>query len=91
METAELNKIPYLTRSQIAEFTERTLVTVDGMVKELEQYPDRYGAYAVIKTGGVTLVNQYALIDFLRYRKALKQGAEIPPFEVFEVRKMCGA
>ena len=89
METT--NSMPYMTRSQIAESIGRTLITVDTLIKEIEGHADRYGAYGVIKTGGITLVNQYVLIDFLRYRKALNSGAEVPAFEVLEVRRMCGA
>lgn len=86
----KVNGMPYLSRSQLAEWLNRTLVTVDTIIKEIEQNQGRYGNYAVIKAGGITLVNQYVLIDFMRYRKALKAGATPPPFEIMEVKRLCG-
>lgn len=67
--------------------------TLHSRKKELEEEKERYGEYVVIRDAGIVLINYLAWIDFLTYRKKLKEKNArkyVPPYKPVEVAKALG-
>lgn len=73
---------PYMTKAEIAEAFGISIRTVCNRLSELAIYiaKGRYSEYTILDGFGVTYVNYLALVDFMRYRKELKAGRRVPPF-----------
>lgn len=64
---------PFKTINDLAKELNVTKVTIRTRKKELENEKERYGEYAVIKDGGIVLINYLAFIDYMKYRDRLRE------------------
>lgn len=62
---------PYMRPGQVAEELQMNRKTVLERRKELEKETERYGLTAVIEDEKTILINLYAFLDFMKYRKRL--------------------
>lgn len=84
---------PYLTIQQIAKETDRTDRTVRNRIKGIKEQIllGRYSPYAYIEDEG--LVNWYAYVDFLKWRKQLEDKnlrKSVPDFNPAEIEMISG-
>lgn len=72
--TESIRGYPYMHREQIAEEFHISKGTVDNRAKEIEAEVKngRYNDYAIIRDGKLVLINVLVFIDFLKYRKMLR-------------------
>lgn len=89
---------PYRTMEKVAEefgCSKRTVARrVDGIQEEIRN--GRYSSYAVLESGGITLINMYVYMDYEKYWKHLKRKNTrkyVPPFtpqRIQELAELCG-
>lgn len=85
------NYRPYLTSTAICDQLEISRSTINYIRTEMRKHKDRYGEYAVISGGGIALTSYVALIDYLTYRKKLKDkrlASTVPPFDPSNIMKL---
>lgn len=63
---------PYKRPGQLAEELQLSRKTVLERRKELEDEQERYGFTAVIEDEKTILINMYAFLDYMKYRKRLQ-------------------
>lgn len=68
-----IHATPYITRANLAQELQISIGTVDKRIREIRQEiaNKRYSEFAVIKDGGLMLVNYLVLIDYMHYRERL--------------------
>ena len=67
-----IRKYPYRQKKDLAEELGLSRTTIYERCKEIEEEQwDRYGDYAVIRDGHITLINVLAFLDYLKYRDSL--------------------
>lgn len=73
---------PYVTKAQIQKALNVSARTVSNRLVEIDEFVQkgRYGAYTILDGCGVTYINYLAFIDFLKYRKDLKAGRRVQPY-----------
>lgn len=81
---------PYQTKAQIAEALNISPKTVQVRAKEIdaEVAGGRYGEYAVIRDGGIVLINYLVFVDYMKHRQMLRQKncrKHVPPFDAAKV------
>ncbi len=86
---------PVISRSRAAADLGVQPGTIDCYIRDIEKEVEagRYGPHSVIKAGGLTLINYTVLIDFLKYRKRLKDKNArkyVPEFSARETGKELG-
>ena len=83
---------PYITKAQIAKSLCVSLRTVCNRISELDEYVQkgRYGDYTILDGCGVIYINYLAFIDFLKYRKDLKAGKRVPPYDPKKIASQIG-
>ena len=91
----EASGSPYMTKEHLAELLSCTKVTINTRMKEIEEEVKngRYGQHAIIRDGGIVLINYLVWIDYLRWRKQLKEKnlrKLVPKFDAYEVAKEIG-
>lgn len=74
MYTESIRGYPYMPKDKIAQEFSLGKSTVQLRVKEIEGQikEGRYSEYAIIRDGGILLVNVLVFIDYLEYRQMLK-------------------
>lgn len=92
---AKVQRIPYITKKQIAEELEISPNTVKSRIQEIEEEikNGRYDEYAVIRDGQLLAVNYFVWIDFLTYRQRLQEKnlrKFVPPFDPKKVAPYAG-
>ncbi|MCI9197757.1 MAG: hypothetical protein HFH56_06115 [Lachnospiraceae bacterium] len=72
--TESIRGYPYMPKDKIAQEFSLGKSTVQSRVKEIETQikEGRYNDYAVIRDGGIVLINVLVFIDYLEYRKRLR-------------------
>lgn len=89
----ELHCSPFRTIKDLADELNVTKVTINTRKKELENEKERYGEYAVIKDGGIVLINYLAFIDYMKYRERLQEKnlrKTVPPYNPQKLAKSIG-
>lgn len=74
MYTESIRGYPYMRKEQIAEEFDISKGTVDNRLKEIEEEvkKGRYNNYSVIHDGKLVLINVLVFIDYLTYRRQLR-------------------
>lgn len=74
MYTESIRGYPYMPKDKIAQEFSLSKSTVQSRVKEIEEQvkKGRYSDYAIIRDGGILLINVLVFIDYLEYRQMLK-------------------
>lgn len=72
--TESIRGYPYMPKDKIAQEFSLSKTTVQLRVKEIEEQirEGRYNDYAIIRDGGILLINVLVFIDYLEYRKRLQ-------------------
>ena len=72
--TESIRGYPYMPKDKIAQEFSLSRSTVQGRVREIEEQikKGRYNDYAVIRDGRILLINVLVFIDYMEYRKMLK-------------------
>lgn len=87
----ELKRIsgkPFITKAEAAEELNATEKTVRNRMNEIEQLKERYGEYAIIRDGGIVMINYLVWIDYLHFRQMLRQKNAkkfVPPYDPAKV------
>ena len=84
---------PYRQRKDIADDLGMSRSTIYQRCKELEEFQDRYGEFAVIHDGNMILINILAFLDFMRYRSSLmgkNTKKYVPPWNPEQIAKQMG-
>ena len=55
--------------------------TAYRLIEDVRAHESRYGAYSVVKYGGIVRVSSRALIDWMRYGDAIEAGMDVPGYE----------
>lgn len=74
MYTESIRGYPYMPKDKIAQEFSISKATVQSRIKEIEEQiaEGRYNDYAIIRDGGILLINVLVFIDYLEYRKRLR-------------------
>lgn len=86
---------PYMQKQQLAEEFHISKSTVYLRMKEIQEEikNGRYSDYAIIEDGNIVLVNVFVFIDYMKYRRQLKEKNArkyVPEFNPAEIRKISG-
>lgn len=93
--TESIRSYPYMRPESLAEEFGISQGTVRNRMKEIEEEikTGRYNDYAVIKDGGIVLVNVLVFIDYIKYRQILlhkNTRKHAPDFHPEELIKIIG-
>lgn len=85
----------YMTRAKLAQEFQCCDRTVDKRIKEIREEikSGRYSKYAILDGDTAPLVNAYVYIDYIKYRKALRNRNTrkyVPPFEEKDMKEIAG-
>lgn len=88
MTITEINYIhcsPYVTRANLVKEMQVSIGTVDKRIHEIKEeiIRKRYSEFALIKDGGIMMVNYLVLIDYMHYRERLRDRnlrKTVPPY-----------
>ena len=89
----EVHGAPYITRGNLAKQIKLSVRTIDARIKEMREETDRYDEFALIKDGGIVLINYLAWIDFMKYRERLMNRnlrKNIPKYDPKRVAESIG-
>lgn len=86
---------PYMPKQQLADEFHISKSTVFSRMKEIEKeiQSGRYSDYAIINDGNIVLVNVLVFIDYMTYRRRLKEKDArkyVPEFNPSEIKKIIG-
>lgn len=86
---------PFISRSRAAKDFDVSVTTIDNYIRDIEKEVSagRYGPHSIVKSGGLTLISYTVLIDYLKYRKRLKDKNArkyVPAFSARETGKELG-
>lgn len=86
---------PYMPKQQLADEFHISKSTVFSRMKEIEKeiQSGRYSDYAIINDGNIVLVNVLVFIDYMTYRRRLKEKNArkyVPEFNPSEIKKIIG-
>ena len=86
---------PYMPKQQLADEFHISKSTVYLRMKEIETeiQNGRYSDYAIIDDGNIVLVNVLVFIDYMTYRRRLKEKNArkyVPDFNPTEIKKVIG-
>lgn len=86
---------PYMPKQQLADEFHISKSTVYLRMKEIEAEikNGRYSDYAIIDDGNIVLVNVLVFIDYMVYRRRLKEKNTrkyVPEFNPAEIKKVIG-
>lgn len=86
---------PYMTRANLAEMLGVSRVTVDARCKEIKEEirQGRYDERVLIEDGGFKLINVYAYMDYICYRKRLREKnmrKHVPPYDPIAIARQMG-
>ena len=91
----DIRGCPYRSIGWVADnlgITKRTVATkIKGIEQEIER--GRYNPYVIANDGGSVLINIYAFIDYITYRKRLEDKnmrKYVPEFKPKQVAENCG-
>lgn len=85
----EVRGTPYMPRGVLAQQFGIAPRTVDERVREIKN-SDRYDEHAVIKDGGIVLINYLVFLDYLEKRERIKNGIQVPAYDPKEMAKALG-
>ena len=93
--TESIRGYPYRPKQALAEEFGISVGTVHNRLKGLEKeiQEGRYNNYALIRDGGLVLVNVLAFIDYLTYHQMLEDKnarKHTPPFKPDDIVRMIG-
>ena len=77
----------YLSPTSLAQFLNLSTSTIMARRKEIEKFSERYYNTAIIKDGGVVLLNMLAFLDYLKYRDMLLNAVTrsyVPDFDPYK-------
>lgn len=85
----------YMSKQQLAEEFHLSKSTVFSRMKEIEVEirNGRYGPHAIIDDGNIVRINRLVFIDYMTYRRRLKEKnarKNVPPFNSAEVKHIIG-
>lgn len=88
-------RIPYVTKKQLAEELEISPNTVKARIQEIEEeiQKGRYEEYAVMRDGQLLAVNYMVWIDYITYRQRLREKnlrKFVPPFDPEKIAPYAG-
>mgnify|MGYP000786452920 CR=1 FL=1 len=88
-------RIPYVTKKQLAEELEISPNTVKTRIQEIEEeiQKGRYEEYAVMRDGQLLAVNYMVWIDYITYRQRLREKnlrKFVPPFDPKKIASYAG-
>jgi DNA-binding Lrp family transcriptional regulator len=91
----ETQGTPYMTKEQLSKNLGVSKGTIQNRIAEIEKEvaKGRYGKHSIIRDGGIVLINYLVMIDYLNYRKMLKEKnarKTVPPFNAKEVCEEIG-
>lgn len=89
----QISAAPYKTKQQIAKEYDLSPSTVQNRMKEIEQEEARYGKRAIIRDGGIVLVNYLVFLDYLANRARLKDKNArkyVSPYQPAELARELG-
>lgn len=86
---------PYMSKQQLADEFHISKSTVFSRMKEIQQeiQKGRYSDFAIIEDGNIVLVNVLVFIDYLTYRRKLKEKNArkyVPEFNPAEIMNTIG-
>lgn len=87
---------PFLTRKEaLKQLGIKDKRTLESRLNEIRQEVrnGRYDDYAIIEDGGITLINYMILIDYMKYRRMLKEKnlrKHVPDYEPQKIAKSIG-
>lgn len=95
MYTESIRGYPYMPKDKIAQEFSVSKSTVQARVREIEEQikEGRYNDYAVIRDGGILLINVLVFIDYMEYRKRLKDKNArkyVPEFQPEKIVRILG-
>lgn len=84
---------PYKTKKQIANEFDLSPDTIKTRMHEMEKEEERYGRMAVIRDGGIVLINYLAFLDYISNRTLLTNKntrKHVPPYDPSQIARDIG-